>query len=406
MGKGKLFILIVGFLLCAFCYADNCSLCVNDMVGGNVRVVAAKGVQDGAIGAASRSTGNYLIAWESTTGIHTDNQQDQMQIRVLSPNGNPLTPTDTLDSVLQDYTVPLAVAYNSTDHEFLALWQTISNINEPNELVEVKAQVISEDGAHLTPTTLVLRLTGPGRLVMGASVAFNSTAHEFCLMLELYDRGLVAVKAQRLDRTAKPISPAVTLASFHDLFFFSVSLRFAPASDRYLAVWWGRSGSTAHPRFQYLDSSLNRIGKVKSIPTSCDAPYSLNVVQTSSADFVTFTQCGSLEVNEVLGYGSVIKPTYSINGLGANIKTVLANPATKGFTIIYYDPSMTRLDRNYAPTERYVSLSCNGGMRSSLLYNPVAKQYLALWTTYSQPGTATDIAAQRIRLTPLGPGCH
>jgi hypothetical protein len=163
-------------------------------------------------------------------------------------------------------------------------------------------------------------------------------------------------------------------------------------------------------------SSLNKIGVPKKLPLTCAiSPFSLNVVQTNPTDFVVFTMdsnCRGLPVNQVLTNGSIIKQTYTINFF-ANIHTVLANPATKGFTVIYDGPSpngspaLARLDQNFVLEEKSVRLACRSSfLGSSLLYNSVTKQYLALWTGSTTPGTGANIAAQRIRLKPLGSGCQ
>ncbi len=105
--------------------------------------------------------------------------------------------------------------------------------------------------------------------------------------------------------------------------------------------------------------------------------------------------------------------SFSVSLGPVDIRDIRFNPDTQGFMVLYEtfqarSPQMARINSSFRIAARNVSISCQAGRQtafSSLLYNSVADEFLAIWNFIDFAPSDDDVYAQRIRAVPLQGSC-
>ena len=135
-------------------------------------------------------TGRYLVAWD---------RDETVYVRVLAPNGVPLT-GETPISAVQDDIETEAIAYSPVSHEYLVVWKAFSN-------GRVYAQRLNQDGVQVGPDDQIVGGSPTLTVDDAVDVAYNATSLEY--MVVFLARPSAGdneeVYGQRLDLGANPV---------------------------------------------------------------------------------------------------------------------------------------------------------------------------------------------------------
>ncbi len=385
---------------------------------------------------AYNSTDNeYLAVWEEEVeddGTAFNDKENEIFVRLLAgdgtPQGTPVQVSSVAGSGARDGTNP-SVAYNSTDNEYLVVWQE-DGAGLDNEF-EIHGQRLDADGNEIGTDNFRISNQGPdgntGFDGYDPAVAYNATANQYLVVWS----GDVAAGEDEIHGEILNADGTITVADFQISSAGSGSTRdaFSPAvawnsTDNQYLVAWHEDADNSDNEFevhgQLLDASGTEIGtddfRISNAGDDGDAQLdgrTPKVVHNSANNeyFVVWEHDISAGEDEIFGEilnasGAVVKSDFRISVTGPEENEVhdALNPDVAydsdlnqylvvwrsdhdegGQTVDEFEVYVTVLNANgdvFSPQERITDIGDVGGPKGSTVvfpqavYNTVDKQFL------------------------------
>lgn len=205
------------------------------LIGGEITLFAASGQSDPAI-AHDTATHRYLLVWGQSLG--------GVRSRTLGADGTPLGPVNTL-STGQNGAGNAAVAFNAATGQHLVVWDAGG---------DVFARLVNGDGGTAGPFFALTTATGTQTF---PSVTVNGSTHQY-FVVWWDNRNFGATFGDIFGQLVSPDGSsfggnvAVSALAFNE---GAPSIAYAPATNRYLAIWAGQpSGSSVNVYGRVFDA--------------------------------------------------------------------------------------------------------------------------------------------------------
>jgi hypothetical protein len=391
----KILALAILILTSQFVFSSNDCLCPKQVVGQQIRMIIHLKSQKAPVAAFDTLNNNYFVAWNHTDDFVTYRIQGQL----FDSSGNTITP---IFEFAKSVTARLGdVTYNSVTREYLISWMAEKTL---------WIRQITYDGRSASPNIRVANFAELSS-VNSYRVIFNSTLNEYLAIFDISKGSRSIIYLQRIDRFGKPIRQPFKQAGYK---FINPRVEHDPESNRYLLAW--ESQTTGFSRILYR--TFNAFLQPLHPQTDLQSPSNEEVLPRIVYDrmrrqFIVFFQdcfsCAPLRARAIAADGK--QSNLFEMGLGpVDIRDIRFNPRTQGFLVLYEtfqakSPQFARIDSSFRITDRNVFVTCQAGRQtafSSLHYNTVRGEFLALWNFIDFPPSDDDVYAQRIRAVPQG----
>lgn len=391
----KLFAILIFFLASQVAFSSNECLCPQQVLGRQIRMIIHLKSQKGPIAAFDTLNNNYFVAWTHTDDFVTYHVQGQL----FDSAGNTLTSIFEFD---KSVTARLSdVTYNSVTREFLISWLTEKNL---------WTRQITHDGHGASPNIRVANFAELSS-VNSYRVIFNSTLNEYLAVFDISKGSRSIIYLQRLDHFGKPIRQPFKQAGYK---FINPRAEYDPESNRYLLAWESQTEGRSRILYRTFNAFLQPLhAHVELKSPSHEEVLPRIVYHPVRRQFIVFFQdcfsCEPLRARAITPDGRQSDSFEMDLGL-VDVRDIRFNPRTQGFVALYEtfqarSPQFARINSSFAITDRNVFITCQPGRQtafSSLLYNAVRGEFLALWNFVDFPPSDDDVYAQRIRTLPLG----
>jgi hypothetical protein len=380
--------------------------CSREFVGDRLDLVIAPGNQRYPVADVDPVTGNYFLLWHSTEPTIS-----RVAGRIYSKTGAPLYSEFTFESrQLDGLSVgsPIAVVYNSRVAAFYIAWVAyLFDATGTFTGSELRSTLIASNGALLRPPQKSL------------SVPFGTVVHQ--ILYNRFINGYVLLYSlnlpnhwdvlygQRLNSAGQDLGNPVRISSGLTR-INKAEIRLDAIRNRY-AVSWTFSNSKTDQRailVQVLTSKLQKIGTVLKVADLYSFPHA--VFNGKKKAFVIFWNDQQKPFARlILPNGTFGSPAIPLNVSGFFTATK-TNPQDDGFLILRgKTPKVARLDNDFNVLEKTIYATCQSGDRNNpnlLIYNPVAKEFLVVWTySYWARDGGMEIHGRRMKAIPSGSLC-
>jgi hypothetical protein len=377
--------------------SDDC-LCPKQVIGSTIRMVIHLNSQRDPIAAFDTLNNRYFVAWTQTNDDITYRVQGQL----FDSHGNTLT--DIFNFAASTTARLSDVTYNSVTREFLVSWISDKTL--------VTRQLTAD--ARSAGPNIVIAKFDPKWSVNSFHVIFNKTLNEYLAVYDL-TRGLRSeIFLQRLDHFGKPVRKPFIQAGNK---FINPRAGYDPESNRYLLAWEGQDTGFSRILYRIFNAFLQPLEKSIDLKSASHEEVLPRIVyHPQRRTFYLFFQdcfsCDPLRVRAISPEGDQGE-SFSVSLGPVDIRDIRFNPHSQGFVALYEtfqarSPQFARINSQFRLSAKGVSISCEPGRQtaySSLLYNTVADEFLAIWNFIDFSPSDDDVYAQRIRAVPLQGSC-
>lgn len=381
--------------------------CSREFVGQRLDLVKAPGNQRYPVADVDPVTGNYFLLWHST-----EPTMSRIAGRIYSKTGLALYSEFTFESRQIDGAFvgqPIAVIYNSQVKAFYVAW-IVYLFDATNTFIgsELRSALVASNGNVLRSPQITLPLkTGTevhqilyNRFVNGYMVLFSSN----------HSNDFQTLYGQRLNSANVILGSPVRISS-GSTSVDNAEIRLDSLRNRY-AVSWTFSNSKLNQRgilAQILSPKLQKIGSALKVADLYS--FSHVVFNGKKKTFVIFWNDQKNPFARLIRsdgtFGSEAVPL----NIGGFFTTARTNPQDDGFLILRgKTPKVARLDNDFNVLERTILPSCQSGDRNHpdlLIYNPLAQEFLVVWTYYYWGiDGGMEIHGRRMKAIPSVFPCH
>ena len=386
---------IIFLLSCQFVFSENDCLCPQQVLGSQIRMVIHLRSQKAPIAAFDTLNNNYFVAWTHTEDFVTYRVQGQL----FNAAGNTLTSIFEFD---KNVTARLAdVTYNSVTREYLISWITHKDL---------WTRQITHDGRSASPNIRVANFAELSS-VNSFRVIFNSSLNEYLAVFDISKGKHSTIYLQRLDRFGKAIRRPFKQAGNN---FINPRAEFDPESNRYLLAWESQTFGFSRILYRTFNAFLQPLHEKAELQSPSKEEVLPRIVYHPRLRqwIVFFQDCFSCAPLRARAIGADGKQAELFEmGLGpVDIRDIRFNPRTQGFVVLYEtfqarSPQFARISSSFTITDRNIFITCQPARQtafSSLVYNTVRGEFLAIWNFVDFSPSDDDVYAQRIRAIPQG----
>lgn len=381
-----------------FAFSANDCLCPKQVIGSTIRMIIHLQSQKSPVAAFDTLNNNYFVAWTHTDDFITYRVQGQL----FDSSGNTLTQIFNFDasttSRLSD------VTYNSVTREFLVSWISDKSL---------WTRQLTYDGRSASPNIRIAKFDVLAS-VNSFRIIFNSTLNEFLAVYDITKGSRSVIYLQRLDRFGKPVRQPFRQSGTK---FINPRSGYDPESNRYLLAWEGQAFGFSRILYRTFNAFLQPLHNQTDLRSESNEEVLPRIVyDLQRRRFFLFFQdcfsCDPLRARAILPDGTQAE-SFSVSLGPVDIRDIRFNPRTQGFMVLYEtfqarSPQLARINSSFRIAARNVFLSCQPGRQtafSSLLYNSVVDEFLAIWNFIDFAPSDDDVYAQRIRAVPLQGSC-
>ncbi|MGH7362767.1 MAG: CFI-box-CTERM domain-containing protein [Candidatus Methylomirabilales bacterium] len=175
------------------------------LTGGKILISTAAGNQTSTAVAYNSVTNQFLVVWK--TESLTPTSQD-ISGQILNADGTLSGGTITISNADGDQKKP-AVAYNSTDNQFLVVWETFKS----GTLFDIVGKLVSAAGVPGTTEISISTSTAMANQLAPA-IAYNSTDNQFLVVWQHDSLAatLLDISARRVAGNGTPIGSEVSIS--------------------------------------------------------------------------------------------------------------------------------------------------------------------------------------------------
>jgi hypothetical protein len=246
-------------------------------------------------------------------------------------------------------------------------------------------------------------------------VIFNKTLNEYLAVYDLTRGARSEIFLQRLDVYGKPVRRPFIQAGNK---FINPRAGYDPESNRYLLAWEGQDTGFSRILYRIFNAFLQPLEKSIELKSASHEEVLPRIVyHPQRRTFYLFFQdcfsCDPLRVRAISPEGAQGE-SLSLSLGPVDIRDIRFNPHSQGFIVLYEtfqarSPQFARINSQFHLSAKGVSIACEPGRQtaySSLLYNTVADEFLAIWNFIDFSPSDDDVYAQRIRAVPLQGSCR
>lgn len=378
--------------------SDDC-LCPKQVIGSTIKMVIHLQSQRDPVAAFDTLNNRYFVAWTQTDDFITYRVQGQL----FDSHGNTLTEIFNFDSSTTSRLTD--VTYNSVTREFLVSW-----ISDKSLLT----RQLTADARSAGPNIRIAKFD-PMWSVNTFHVIFNKTLNEYLAVYDLTRGARSEIFLQRLDVFGNPVRKPFVQAGNK---FINPRAGYDPESNRYLLAWEGQDTGFSRILYRIFNAFLQPLEKSVELQSASHEEVLPRIVyHPQRRNFYLFFQdcfsCDPLRVRAISPDGAQGE-SLSLSLGPVDIKDIRFNPHSQGFVVLYEtfqarSPQFARINSQFRLSAKGVSISCEPGRQtaySSLLYNTVADEFLAIWNFIDFSPSDDDVYAQRIRAVPLQGSCR
>lgn len=390
-------ILLAAAQIC-FGSSDDC-LCPKQVIGSTIKMVIHLQSQKDPIAAFDTLNNRYFVAWTHTDDFITYRVQGQL----FDARGNTLTNIFNFDSSTTSRLTD--VTYNSVTREFLVSWISDKSL---------WTRQLTADANSAGPNIRIAKFD-PIWSVNTFHVIFNKSLNEYLAVYDLTRGSRSEIFLQRLDQFGKPVRKPFVQAG---LKFINPRAGYDPESNRYLLAWEGQDTGISRILYRVFNAFLQPLQKSFELKSSSHEEVLPRVVfHPQRSNFYLFFQdcfsCNPLRARAISPDGEQGE-SLSVSLGPVDIRDIVFNPHSQGFVVLYEtfqarSPQFARINSAFRLSAKGVSISCEPGRQtafSSLLYNSVIDEFLAIWNFIDFSPSDDDVYAQRIRSVPLQGSCR
>jgi hypothetical protein len=394
-------VLITIFLLSAlqfsFASSNDC-LCPKQVIGSTIKMVIHLNSQTNPVAAFDTLNNRYYVAWTQNNDLITYRVQGQL----FDAHGNTLTDIFNFDASTTSRLTD--VTYNSVTREFLVSWISDKSL---------WTRQLSDFGRSAGPNIRIAKFD-PVWSVNTFHVIFNSTLNEYLAVYDITKGERSEIFLQRLDQFGKPVRKPFKEAGTE---FINPRAGYDPQSNRYLLAYEGQSLGTSRVIYHIFNAYLQPLNNATDLRSQSHEEVLPRIVYNPQRrSWYLFFQdcfaCDPLRAREIFPDGTQ-QDDFSVSLGPVDIRDVVFNPREQGFVVLYetyqaHSPQFARINNSFRLSAKGVSISCQPGRQttsSSLLYNSVVDEFLAIWNFIDFSPSDDDVYAQRIRSIPLHGSC-
>ncbi|MFB0536813.1 MAG: PKD domain-containing protein, partial [Anaerolineae bacterium] len=290
------------------------------------------------------------------------------------------------------------VAYNSTNQEFLVVWQDTSGLY---------GRRVRYDGTLLGNQITIFPLGGPQNL----AVAYNSTRNEYLVVYGGYSQGVSAIGGQRLSATGSLLGMYIVISYISQIYQHDPDVAYDPVQDRYLVVWERREGTGADDPYDIYGKLVSATGSPGSDIAICvrgesqqeDARVAYN--SASGQYLVVWRDVGDVYGRRVNSDGAPVGSSFGIetNPYPQKGPAVACSGGSEGCLVVWYendDAIYGRLVSNEGvpAAQRFVVADATGNQKNpDVVYHATLGEYMVVWDDKRDDGG--DIYGQRVSVT-------